>query len=448
MASVPRDHLFISYASENATFTDWLALRLACEGYKVWYDRLKLLGGESYPRDIDKAIAEETFRFIAVVSRASLQKPNPLKERTQALNISRARGVDFLIPLKLDPVEPIELGWQLSDLTYISFESSWSGGLAALLKRLQSLGTPRDQAWGRAQVAKWLVTKEFIKDESERIWSNLFPLKSIPEKIQLFKVRSKEALNETERVWPIAPRDDTSYWAFSSPEEGLGAEGWPTSHVVEWRTKKEALGYPTRSIVSVLIRRTIQLASIRRGLRAHPEKQEVYFPSGMFPSDRLYFVSYDGKKTFVQVSGERTRKGSDGITEVSHYSLSFGVRPVLFEFGEPVVRLSVGAHFTDVTGKDLSPARAGRKRKALGKSWWNYEWLARVLACGSWLADGKVFITLVRSPSGDLILAGSPLVTTSPIKIDEEGLGPQGSEEESEDEDEEEGVDDSSESEI
>ncbi len=61
----PGDHLFISYATEDGELAEWLTLRLTTEGYKAWCDRVKLLGGESYPRDIDKAIKTQTFRMLA-----------------------------------------------------------------------------------------------------------------------------------------------------------------------------------------------------------------------------------------------------------------------------------------------------------------------------------------------------------------------------------------------
>jgi len=67
-----REHLFISYATEDWPLAEWLTLRLTSEGYKVWCDRFKLLGGESYPRDIDKAIANSTFRFIGLLSKNSI----------------------------------------------------------------------------------------------------------------------------------------------------------------------------------------------------------------------------------------------------------------------------------------------------------------------------------------------------------------------------------------
>ena len=43
-----RDHLFISYAGEDGSLAEWLTLKLTREGYAVWCDRVKLLGGESY----------------------------------------------------------------------------------------------------------------------------------------------------------------------------------------------------------------------------------------------------------------------------------------------------------------------------------------------------------------------------------------------------------------
>ena len=77
-------HLFISYASEDVAFSDWLALKLVAEGYEVWYDRMKLLGGEPYPTDIDSAIKNQSFRVLGLVSGYSVSKPNPVKGMTFA----------------------------------------------------------------------------------------------------------------------------------------------------------------------------------------------------------------------------------------------------------------------------------------------------------------------------------------------------------------------------
>ena len=131
-----RDHLFISYASEDYELAEWLTLKLTNEGYKVWCDRFQLLGGESYPKDIDDAIKNKTFRMIALLSHNSINKPNPVKERTMALNIGRERGIDFLIPLNVDGLSSTELDWMTNDIVYIPFNESWAEGLRRLLKKL------------------------------------------------------------------------------------------------------------------------------------------------------------------------------------------------------------------------------------------------------------------------------------------------------------------------
>ena len=136
-----RDHLFISYASEDIALAEWLTFKLTSLGYKVWCDRIKLFGGESYPKDIDVAIKNRTFRFLALLSYASLNKPNPLKERTTSLNIAEKRKEDFVIPLNLG-VEKPQLPWQFSDLTWVDFSKNWATGLAGLLKALRKAETP------------------------------------------------------------------------------------------------------------------------------------------------------------------------------------------------------------------------------------------------------------------------------------------------------------------
>src|SRR6266852_4633167 len=143
MADGPRNHLFISYAGEDGPFAEWLTLKLTREGYRVWCDRFKLLGGESYPREIDEAIKNRTFRMLSLLSHASLQKPNPLKERTLGLKIAAVRGIDFVIPLNVDGLRGTELDWMTTDLTFIPFSHGWAPGFRQLLAKLQSIDAPR-----------------------------------------------------------------------------------------------------------------------------------------------------------------------------------------------------------------------------------------------------------------------------------------------------------------
>jgi len=181
-----REHLFLSYASEDWILADWLALKLASEGYRVWYDRVKLLGGESYPRDITEAIKNKTFRVIALLSRISITKPNPVKERTLALNIAKERGIDFLIPINVDGLKATELDFMTSDLTFIQFKDSWFDGFCGLLKKLQQIGAPKDPKIGQQAIAKWLNGDKQPKAKTELLWSNLIPVLEMPSFIRKY----------------------------------------------------------------------------------------------------------------------------------------------------------------------------------------------------------------------------------------------------------------------
>ena len=102
--STESDHIFISFAPEDDALADWLTRKLTAEGYLVWCERFNLLGGETYPDDIDDAIRHRTFRVVALYSQASLGNPEVTRQRALALSIGSERSNDFLIPINVDGV--------------------------------------------------------------------------------------------------------------------------------------------------------------------------------------------------------------------------------------------------------------------------------------------------------------------------------------------------------
>jgi len=212
-----RDHLFISYATEDSDLADWLTLKLTGEGYKVWCDRIKLLGGESYPQDIDKALEEQTFRLIALLSESSKSKPNPTKERTKALNIARARKEEFFIPLNVDGLAPDKMDWMSSDITFIPFMNSWAKGFYQLLEKLNKVGAPKSLLSGRETVCQWFSSQAAVETRKERLRSNIFQILDIPQKIIQYNLKNtpgrEVVLKEWTRKWPIFYQSDEEVWA-------------------------------------------------------------------------------------------------------------------------------------------------------------------------------------------------------------------------------------------
>jgi hypothetical protein len=73
-----RDLVLVSHANpEDNLFARWLTLRLAAEGYRVWCDVTKLLGGETFWDDIQRLIKQQAIKFLFSAFRLRLTVRNP-----------------------------------------------------------------------------------------------------------------------------------------------------------------------------------------------------------------------------------------------------------------------------------------------------------------------------------------------------------------------------------
>ncbi|HZP96356.1 MAG TPA: toll/interleukin-1 receptor domain-containing protein [Candidatus Limnocylindria bacterium] len=418
--ALERDHLFINYAIEDAALAEWLTLKLSGEGYSVWCDRVKLLGGESYPRDIERALHERTFRMLSLISRASKEKDNPLKERTIALNIGRARKQEFIIPLNVEALPSHELPWQLSDLTYIPFHTSWAHGLVQLLKKLTSVDAPRTFMPARDSVREYMHERERLSGRPERLWTNLLPITDIPGSV--LRITLHEKLSpEIASSWTYWAENDYVVGAFEGPPEGVEVDKveeipWLENDDREQRTI-------ARDIVTVLLKEGMRSHCVQKGLRESANEEYVYFPSGLVPGDRLRFTRWDGEKTHVKAVGERAARTTNGV-ERFRYHLAVEFRPALFRYGTPMIQLRNRVYLADLNGTPLQGVKLVRRRKRLCKDWWNYEWLSRQLGSCAFLADAQGEIVLTSRAQSRLAIRAIPLTVTAPDGINEEEAGP------------------------
>jgi hypothetical protein len=419
-----RDHLFISYASEDAVFVDWLALRLAGEGYKVWYDRIKLLGGESYPRDVDDAIKDRTFRFLAILSRHSLRKPNPVKERTLALNIARARGEDFVIPINLDGIPPDELDWMHSDLTFIAFSQTWSAGLRQLLAKLEQLQAPRFVEAGRGWVREWCGSSESVVARRETLRSNLAEILEVPQDIYRYELGTD--LSDSEHLdvlkyWPHFREDRAVCWTFQLPppeiceKYRLAARG----RIEDWRTAR-GIDVNVRNVAVRVFNASIRSLCLKRGLVLGPDGETLYWPNQLVPNNRFSYMSYDGR-SWLQPVGVRTFRTKSG-RQLCRYHLAPSLRVWLDRYEKSVVHVALRLFLTDLEGTPLAVKSGRRRRKMICRSWWNHEWLCRMLAVLQFMAGDKACIEIGNLQGQQLVIAKQPLALATDRAIDEATL--------------------------
>jgi hypothetical protein len=314
MRAIEREHLFISYATEDVALAEWLTLRLTTEGYKVWCDRVKLLGGESYPRDIDKALKTQTFRMLALLSKYSLTKEHPLKERTLGHNISRQRKTDFIIPILVDDTRPDELDWMDSDLTYIPFKESWARGLLQLVKKLQLIDTPRPLSNGSKIVGDWVAQQSSLTTNQERLWTNLFEIKSLPDFI--YKVTTPMNFKVTDPGWIFHAQSEHILWSFEVPDSKLDYIA------VKWNdTRRLPYGVPPVDIATMLIKEHIRRLCLQR--KAQETLDGVIYLSNLTaPDGWLRFTDYRGKQT--RLFSHQSKDGHIQWRHPKSLSLSLG----------------------------------------------------------------------------------------------------------------------------
>lgn len=405
------NHLFISYATEDSELAEWLTLRLTAEGYRVWCDRVRLLGGESYPRDIDKAIKTQTFRMLALISRNSLNKENPLKERTLGYSIGRQRKVDFVIPLSVDRMRPDELGWMDSDLTYIPFYDNWAQGLSQLVKKLRSIPAPNPLPNGARLVGSWAAQQSSLTSNQERLWTNLFEIKSLPDFI--YRIVTPNDFKITDPGWIFHEQSEHILWSFEAPELKL------EYLAVKWNDNRRIpYGVPPIDMATMLIKEHIHRLCLQKKAQETLDG-EIYLSHLTAPDGWLRFVDYKGKQSKVLATSQRTVKTSDGTRHPYRYHLSPVFRPLLRKYGTPVLELQVRLYLTDVQGKPLQPGITNRRRKRIARSWWNYQWISRIFAIARWAFNGQSTCNLAAGRSYEINVSGSPLPVVAPLGIDE-----------------------------
>jgi hypothetical protein len=106
-----RETIFISHSTpEDNDFTIWLSSRLELSGYKIWYDKEGLLGGEKQWEEINNVIRNEACKVLLIYSENICfnKKPGKLKDGINkeielAESIAKRENLkDFIIPCKIN----------------------------------------------------------------------------------------------------------------------------------------------------------------------------------------------------------------------------------------------------------------------------------------------------------------------------------------------------------
>jgi len=425
-----RDTLLLSHANpEDNEFTLWLALQLANEGYRVWCDLTKLLGGEVFWDDIEEVIKTRAVKVLYVLSRTSNVKDGALKELHFAQGVAkRDKLKDFVIPLHSDDLPHGDITIEITRVNTVPFARSWGAGLAKLLEKLEEDKVLKDPNFNRTAVNDWWRTQfsaeQGLCKEPEEYLSNWFPI-SLPTDVYFHSLSRKSmGLLEVAPTLPYpAVQDGMFLITFAEAADFEGKLG-PEMYIAKAGEPLEVAGLlaKPKSTFGKHLFQLLRLASEQmltdRKLPVYELANKAkcfYFPKDRVPNDKVFFTGVDGERTYRAMVGYSTR--TNPITGVSvkrfwHYAVQ--ARPLV----HPTFAYIFKSHvlFTsDGTTIWESKKKLAAARRSQCKSWWNDEWRDRTLAAANYLCNGADKIIVKLGNTASLTIPATPLLFCSPV---------------------------------
>lgn len=441
MSTVPKESarsvVFVSHANpEDNAFTLWIALQLANQGFAVWSDVTRLLGGEDFWRDIEGTIRARTAKFLFVLSQASKNKDNPRKELQVALSTAKTNSLrDFIIPLRVDDIPFEDVNIQLVLTNAVDFSRGWAQGLKQLLAKFSEDTVPTSERFTPSAVAKWWESQYLgdrcVVHRPEEYVANWFPIASMPSGIYFHKLRKE--IGTAPLPWPgilhsgylvsFAPRNDFGA-ALSGFMERAGSRSFSMKEFLHGEVGTDIIRRSeVRSLVVQLMRLAWEGTAESLGLAAHDLSNGrcFYVPNGFAPKNQVCFTRPDGKQIRRNIAGRRSHKRVDGSVVTTYWHFGLQARPMLYP--EPAYAMRTHVLFSD-DGRTVwgSNRRLHSARRSHCRMWWNSRWRDCLMAAMAWMADAEGRITLRTSKTSPLQVSSTPLAFTSPVSYVEPKL--------------------------
>jgi hypothetical protein len=432
--STTRDMLFISHASpEDDEFARWLALQLAKEGYPVWCDRTKLLGGEPFWEEIEAAIRNRTRRFLFVQSRDSNKKEGPLDEVNLARTMRRQLDDEhFIVALRIDHLPFSDVNIRLHKLNSIDFSTNWMSGFVQLIKRLEEDGIQKSDKFGKDAVAIWwrqhFGEDEGVREATDYYLSNRLELSRLPPSINIIKLEGpiSDDVDISKAPFPLSRhgklvvsfalfRDLLPFFeALRIGNDGTDTE--ETSHFLDKGYLPVIDGKSARNHVRFLLRQGFNNLAAQRGLREYSltgRRRFFWFPQNLVENDRISYRGADGVASWKQIVGFQSLKAKDGYVPIRNWH--FGVEAVprvgfeTFIALLPHVVFSEDGHVYESTKKQ----HACRRRQC--RRWYNNDWRDRILATLHFVQDKRDELRIPLAPESFATFKAEPTVFESPV---------------------------------
>lgn len=398
-----RSQLFISYACEDSVFAEWLELKLTSAGYKVWRDRSSLYGGDRWTDDIETALERSSFRVLGLLSKHSLAKENPKKERTKAMQIGNRLNIpDFLITINVDGVSVLD--WQTIDINYIDFSESWAIGLGYLLKTLEHINTPKNEELSQYTINEWMSQLNKADKIKETVHTNIIEFITIPDKLLRIEcLKPIDNLMLKDYFGVFKRQNDQVYWSLEPPSI-LDPDSYNAIELA-WSAVDYYENIRVLGMMKYLLFTHLKRKLTEKGLQYDEKHRYFIFTDSASPNGKIVYSGLNGRSSFIKTKGERKFSVESFI-----YRLVFSVSIIYDSNKKFALIITPNYAFYESTGDPIAPRKVVSRRKRMCRSLYNHQWLIRLYAIVQWLVDNDCLSLGVGMSSRDCILLNSKLL--------------------------------------
>ncbi|MBS0377197.1 MAG: restriction endonuclease [Proteobacteria bacterium] len=413
---VSPDIVLIDHVDADHAMATWLSRRLTLSGFRIWCRGTAPLAGEDADTTIRALINARANQYLPVLSSASVEDTTFLERCTIA-----ATRDNFVLPCSLGISPERRMPSRMIELIPAAFMGSWQVGLDQVLARLYGLGIkPMPDSDRNRQIAlRDFLPTRVTTVKPEPIVANLFALQ-LPKLMLMFELGRPlsiaEAL-ELRKSWAFVELSPGRLVSFSPPPKP-GRSEISLTRIAEfpWADNPERDGKRTIDLAKELTTRSLDVVCARKGLQFCEDRQVFYFPQRESGDWDQMFQHVDGRPTSVQLTGERTKGWGDTASKF-RYQLAPTFRPQKEWDGSWNVVVRLYIRVTTLEGVLFEGKEIGRRRKVVSRSWWNKEWLARLLGAVQALQTELGHI-VVGEGAQRVVIETKPLTWECPVGLD------------------------------
>lgn len=414
------DTILIDHLSADSAVATWLARRLSLAGFRTWCHGTAPLAGENADESVRKLLEVRTNQYLPVISASSLSNSLFLERCT----IASIRE-DFVLPCGLLESQDSRLPSKLAKVTAANFKDSWNTGLGQVLARLNALGIKPalDPERGRQIALRDYLPTQVTVATPEPVFANVFRLQ-LPKTMLIFDLSrplSEIEVYELRKKWAFVEVGAYRLIAFTAPPyNAIPSVKVARTPEFLWGVYPQKDGKNTIDLAKELAKRSLEVHCVQKGLKFCADRRVYYFPKAENEDWNQKIKHVDGRATTVQLTGERTKGWGERASRFL-YQLAPKFSTRRDDDGTWSVIVKVYIRVTTLDGSMFEGKEIGRRRKSVSKSWWNKEWLARLLGVVQALQTSDGLIEIGEGTHA-LVMQTKPLTWLCPVGLDVQTL--------------------------